>query len=434
MLSGTAILLIQVAFLTTHTGRSEGDPRPSTVAGSGVEMPSIRERIRTRDGVAVYAVLWREDGKQTSMAFPGDKQAALNFKRMLEANDGDAAVAGEMLRAIDKRSPAVSTVVEKHIATLPSVSARTKADCRRDALNHITPYLGHVPVSAITKDRVGEWLAKLASKRGPAPDERNEGPLLLSVKTIANVHGLLSSAIAAAVDRRHLAANPCKGVRLPRRSEHESQEMVFLTPTEWQIIDGELGVGVYSFYRPLFRTLINTGMRWGEVGAMRPRDLNLRSDDPSISIMRALKRDENSRSYIGPTKTRRFRRTISIPVDLAEQLRELTVGKGAEDLLFTTRTGSMLNPSHERTRVWLPAVRRAQDVEKYGDRAVQVTPRIHDLRHSHASWLIAAGVDLLTVQRRLGHESITTTADRYSHLLPGQQRAASAAIAAALSG
>jgi integrase len=49
---------------------------------------------------------------------------------------------------------------------------------------------------------------------------------------------------------------------------------------------------------------------------------------------------------------------------------------------------------------------------------IDKTPRIHDLRHSHASWLIAAGVPLPAIQRRLGHESITTTIDRYGHLAP----------------
>jgi integrase len=68
------------------------------------------------------------------------------------------------------------------------------------------------------------------------------------------------------------------------------------------------------------------------------------------------------------------------------------------------------------------------NAETYGSDALTVIPRIHDLRHSHASWLFEAGVDILTVQRRLGHESITTTADRYGHLMPGQQIAAAAAL------
>ena len=52
---------------------------------------------------------------------------------------------------------------------------------------------------------------------------------------------------------------------------------------------------------------------------------------------------------------------------------------------------------------------------------------MHDLRHTHASWMIAAGTDLFVLQRRLGHESITTTTETYAHLLPDQQAAAAAA-------
>jgi integrase len=61
-------------------------------------------------------------------------------------------------------------------------------------------------------------------------------------------------------------------------------------------------------------------------------------------------------------------------------------------------------------------------------------PRVHDLRHTHASWMIAAGTDLFVLQRRLGHESITTTTETYAHLLPDQQRAAADAAGRALSG
>jgi len=60
-------------------------------------------------------------------------------------------------------------------------------------------------------------------------------------------------------------------------------------------------------------------------------------------------------------------------------------------------------------------------------------PRVHDLRHTHASWMLAAGTDLFVLQRRLGHESITTT-EAYAHLMPDQQNAAADAAAKALSG
>ncbi|WP_087508671.1 tyrosine-type recombinase/integrase [Cellulomonas iranensis] len=60
--------------------------------------------------------------------------------------------------------------------------------------------------------------------------------------------------------------------------------------------------------------------------------------------------------------------------------------------------------------------------------------RVHDLRHTHASWMIAAGTDLRILQRRLGHDSITTTTETYAHLLPDQQRAAADAAGRALGG
>ncbi len=61
-------------------------------------------------------------------------------------------------------------------------------------------------------------------------------------------------------------------------------------------------------------------------------------------------------------------------------------------------------------------------------------PRVHDLRHTHASWMIAAGADLFVLQRRLGHESITTTTETCAHLMPDQQRAAADAAGRALGG
>ena len=61
-----------------------------------------------------------------------------------------------------------------------------------------------------------------------------------------------------------------------------------------------------------------------------------------------------------------------------------------------------------------------------------VRPRIHDLRHTHVSWLIAQGVQLPAISRRLGHESITTTIDRYGHLLPEVDDGLVRALAAAM--
>lgn len=74
----------------------------------------------------------------------------------------------------------------------------------------------------------------------------------------------------------------------------------------------------------------------------------------------------------------------------------------------------------------LPA-RLAQQLDELGDQ-LRARPRIPDLRHTHASWLIAAGVPLTVIQRRLGHESIKTTSDLYGHLAEDADAAAAAAL------
>jgi len=81
---------------------------------------------------------------------------------------------------------------------------------------------------------------------------------------------------------------------------------------------------------------------------------------------------------------------------------------GPDDLLFATREGTPISRNTFRTRVWLPAVRAS---------GVEFDVRVHDLRHAHASWLLAGGSDLKSVMDRMGHAQITTT-QKYLHALP----------------
>jgi integrase len=86
--------------------------------------------------------------------------------------------------------------------------------------------------------------------------------------------------------------------------------------------------------------------------------------------------------------------------------------------MFRATRGGPVQHSYFHPKVWVPRTRKA------GLEGV----RLHDLRHTHASWLIARGIDVVTISRRLGHESITTTIDRYGHLLPDQDAGAAAAV------
>jgi integrase len=103
-------------------------------------------------------------------------------------------------------------------------------------------------------------------------------------------------------------------------------------------------------------------------------------------------------------------RTMGLPHDLATQLaayiKERRLRSG--DLLFATREGTPISRNTFRTRIWRPAVTAS---------GVDFHVRVHDLRHAHASWLLAGGSDLKSVMDRMGHAQITTT-QKYLHTLP----------------
>jgi len=113
-------------------------------------------------------------------------------------------------------------------------------------------------------------------------------------------------------------------------------------------------------------------------------------------------------------------RTVSVASDVLDAL------DYSRTYLFTNTRGGPLKGVGWRANVWYPAVKRAQDA------GLKKAPRIHDLRHTCASWMIARNVPLPVIQQHLGHESITTTVNLYGHLDRRDADVAAAVVAAAL--
>lgn len=182
---------------------------------------------------------------------------------------------------------------------------------------------------------------------------------------------------------------------------------------------------VTEHYRPLVALLAGTGLRWGEATALQPEDFDLDGHSPTVRVSRAWKKGASG-PYLGAPKSRRGIRTVTLGTSLVELLRPLVEATARGDLVFTSPAGSRVQSQHFAYRVWRPALERA-GLDHL---------RVHDLRHTHASWLIAAGVSLPVIQRRLGHESIKTTVDVYGHLAPdahaGAAEAADLAMSSAL--
>ena len=171
-------------------------------------------------------------------------------------------------------------------------------------------------------------------------------------------------------------------------------------------------------YYPLFLTALRAGLRRGEVIALKWGDIQFGESEEDTNRYILVQRNYAEGSFTTP-KSRKSRR-----VDLSKELRRTLLElrdkrllgaflKGevsiADDLVFPSKAGTVLNPSNLIHYHFLPAI------EKAGLRRI----RFHDLRHTFGSLLIQQGASLTYVKSQMGHASIRTTVDTYAHLIPG---------------
>jgi integrase len=173
---------------------------------------------------------------------------------------------------------------------------------------------------------------------------------------------------------------------------------------------------------PIVALMLGTGLRRSEALALRWQDVNL--DAGTLRVEQALEQTKRGGLVFRQPKTRHGRRTVTLAPSTVAVLREhrtaqreqrlfLGLGKAADDaLVFTSADGSPYLPTNLSLQ-WRRAMKRA---------GLKVT--LHSLRHTHASTLIAAGLDILSISRRLGHGNPAMTLNVYAHLIRPDDRAA----------
>lgn len=179
----------------------------------------------------------------------------------------------------------------------------------------------------------------------------------------------------------------------------------------------------------LFRVLALTGMRRGELVALRWTDIDVPRRRLTINQAATV---VDGVELVSAPKTRRSRRVIDLDPATVEALQQhrsrqreqhlaLGVTATASDRVFTGDLGEPLRPNSV-----------GQAFQRLVRTAGVPTIRLHDLRHTHASHLLMAGINVKVVSERLGHASVSFTLDTYGHVMPGQQAEAAAAAAALL--
>ena len=248
---------------------------------------------------------------------------------------------------------------------------------------HVEPKWGRRRIADIRPTEIQKWVAEMK----------------LSASSVAHAHTVLAGILDDAVADRRLAANPARGVKLPRKTPKARN---YLTAMQASALADE------SKHPDIVLLLATTGLRWGEMAALRVRDIDLGRG--RIRVERSASK-VNSKTVIGTTKTHAAR-SVAVSAWVLKLLAPAMVGKSPDELLWSRADGQPMRPP--TTTHWFgAAVTHCQTVDKTFPRVT-----VHELRHTAASLMIAGGANVKTVQAQLGHKTATMTLDQYGHLFP----------------
>lgn len=260
---------------------------------------------------------------------------------------------------------------------------------------HILPWFGQMKMRDILPMHVRQWVTELAAG-GVSPAQ------------IRHLKIILSAVFTTALNDFVVAIHPCRGVKTPTVPVKEYR---IVTPAEYERSATALPSDTS---RLLVEVSIGTGLRWGELSELRRRGLN---PLPGILAVTRAVAEINPKYHpagryrhgtLSDYSAARCRCEFCRSALADYRARRRTAGLDSPRGVRRRDTDGHIPRDWFRSAVWHPACDAA---------GVDPRPRMHDLRHSHASWLLAGGADLQVVRERLGHVSIATTS-KYLHTLP----------------
>ena len=269
--------------------------------------------------------------------------------------------------------------------------------------NHIKPNIGNIPLPKLTTMELQQFYKKLLESGRVDRIEAKNKPKGLSVKTVRNLHQMVSSALNLAVAQKLIPVNPASACALPKV---ERKEMKTIPVEQLNAFLAEAKAsGVFELY---YIDLV-TGLRRGELLGLKWDDIDLKNG--VLHVRRQVMRQEG-KMVEAPLKTKNSYRSIAIPADAVEVLKMQRdkIGNGSE-YVFPSPTGGPM--SSDSVLHMLQRVLKRAGLERI---------RFHDLRHTFATLALQNGVDVKTVSGMLGHYSAGFTLDTYAHVTTAAQR------------
>jgi integrase len=295
------------------------------------------------------------------------------------------------------------------------VSPRSHERYAELARKNLVPLLGDLALTKLQPAQISQAYAR-ALVSG-----RRDGSGGLSARTVTHMHRVLREALQQALRWNLLARNPADAVKPPKVERRQMR-----------VLDIDAAIGLLeaargtSLFVPIMLA-VRCGLRRGEVAALRWRNVDL--ERGQISVVASVEQtDRGVREK--ETKSGKGRTVVLSATEVealrshrryqAEGLLALGVRLTDEHHVVAREDGQALQP-RSLTHAFVKFARR---------HGFQI--RLHDLRHSHATHMLAAGIHPKIAQERLGHSSVGITLDLYSHVLPGMQAEAMSKVDAAL--
>ncbi len=324
--------------------------------------------------------------------------------------------------------------------------------------DRIIPKMGQVPLDKLKPLHIQKFFAEII-KEGRIDKEHKGEPL--SQASLTYYYRVLHRAFEMALKQQLVTRNVCDSVDVPRvvtevsiddEEADVTTEVKVLTGDEVQIM---LEHSRNTPYHDLLYLAVRTGMRRGELLGLRWQDVDF--NDKTIRVRQSLAYTPEKGMFFKPPKNKKSRRVVDITDEVVAMLKQhkkeqleamLYFGQAYDDrnLVFCQYNGSPMHPDTPSS--WFPKFLERTIIHKQCgtligknnfcktcDRKVKENdlirlPRLtfHCLRHTHASLMLQAGIDIKVISERLGHSSIRITYDLYSHLMPGMQKAAAEAL------
>ena len=272
----------------------------------------------------------------------------------------------------------------------------TRASYEVALRSHVLPRWGDTPVTNITRQDIAEWVAEMVGA-GQKPDR-----IRLNMVALRNTLNI-------AMDANVLHVNPTIGIKRPQSKSHEMHP---LTVEQIEALAEAISRPHGRTERPdlglAVRLAAYTGLRAGELWALRRKHLDL--DHRTIRVSESMTITDGT--LIASTTKTGTSRAVTWPAFLDEVIAKhlATRPDDPDALVFVSTTETPMRHNNFMAQHFRPALEPA---------GLPKGIRFHDLRHTHASLLIAMGAHPKAIQERLGHSSITVTLDIYGHLFPG---------------